>query len=62
MSAKPCPCRACVAEAIVEPTALGYTAKCIVHPDKHFAGPYRSRDKAVKEWNRQQRENSYEEG
>ncbi len=50
----PTPCRKCVAEAVVEPTALGYAVKCSVCPGEHYAGPYKSRDKAVKEWNRKQ--------
>ena len=55
------PCRRCVAEAIVEAGAYGYTVKCTVCPDKHYYGPSRSRDKAIREWNRMQRENRYEE-
>ncbi len=52
----PYPCRRCTAEAVVEPTALGYAVKCSVCPDKHQAGPYRSRDKAVRTWNELQKE------
>lgn len=38
----------------VEPTGRGYVVKCSVKPEKHQAGPYKSRDKAVRLWNEEQ--------
>lgn len=38
----------------MEPDARGWLVKCTVLPDRHFAGPCRSRDKAVKAWNEKQ--------
>lgn len=52
----PVPCRRCRAEAFVEPQALGWKVECIVCPAEHQAGPYKSREKAVRVWNERQRE------
>ena len=51
----PIPCRRCRAEALVVPTALGYKVECSVLGSRHNAGPYKSRDKAVKAWNERQK-------
>jgi len=51
---KVCPCRACMAEAIVEATVDGYKVICTVCPAEHQTGPYRSRDKTIREWNKKQ--------
>jgi hypothetical protein len=48
------PCKRCKAEAVVEPTANGWCVICTCKPDKHSTGAYKSRDKAVKAWNKMQ--------
>ena len=45
---------------MVEPTANGYKVACSVMPDKHQVGPYRSREKAVREWNAMQKDKTHE--
>lgn len=50
------PCRRCRAEAMVEPTVLGWKVECTVKPAEHQAGPCRGRDAAVRKWNEMQRE------
>ena len=49
------PCRRCRAEAMVEPTALGWKVECSVKPMEHQAGPCRGRDAAVRKWNEMQK-------
>lgn len=51
----PLPCRRCVAEALVTPTALGYKVICSAKPAEHSSGVYKSRDKAVRDWNERQK-------
>ncbi len=51
----PLPCKYCRAEAMVIPTALGWTVECSLYGGLHNVGPYKSRDKAVKTWNERQR-------
>lgn len=51
---EPYPCRRCIDEAFVEPTAEGYIVKCRNKPWAHRIGPYKSRDKAIRLWNEEQ--------
>lgn len=51
----PIPCRRCRAEAMVMPTATGWTVECTVCGSRNAPGAAQSRDKAVKEWNERQK-------
>ncbi len=57
MGTKVLPCRKCMKEAIVEPTASGYKIECVQCPDKHQVGPFKSRNRAIEVWNARQRAN-----
>lgn len=52
----PVPCRKCRAEALTIATAHGWRIECSVHPGIHFGPECRGRDRAVREWDRLQRE------
>lgn len=52
----PCPCRRCVAEAMVEATPRGFKVQCTVCPAEHQGPERKSREQAIRAWDKLQEE------